>query len=158
MFQAIKLNIQYIKALNSCNISVIHDFLFDMLQRVSLKKAFKRKRYIWNFTRGKDFYKTLAQFISSYLLMDKTKEFAVKVYDEVINSTQSDEIKKAFTKAITKHTPFLTATSIQYMSVQRLEAIANQTDSLVYIEPMLKPLINRINQLEDEIGTLTEFM
>lgn len=148
----IKTNLDYIKAVNSCNIETFHNFMTTLIVKNEsaerVRKLFSSKKYIWNILRGKDFYKLMALYIVKIMSFESSREEGSALYDYVIETTKSEEVKKSFTKAIMKSTPFLTVTSIRYMSEQRLIQIISDFE-FVYVDAYLSPFTDQIDTLRN---------
>lgn len=152
MRSLLRVNLDYIKAVNKCDEAAFQKFMTELIvsrqTEDRVKKLFTQKRYIWNIIRGKDFYKLMAKYVIRVMQMGNSMEEGSAIYDFIINSTKSINVKAHFTKAIMKDVPFLTLTSIQYMSEQRLQQILNDM-SFVYVDPMLAPFIERIERAQE---------
>lgn len=59
---AFQWNLAYIQAVNKCDRQTFLQLFHDAME-MELKGLFIRKRYIWNWIRGKDFYKNLAYYV-----------------------------------------------------------------------------------------------
>ena len=150
MRSCVRINLDYIKAINSCDIETFHNFMTNLLveneTEERVRKLFSSKKYLWNILRGKDFYKMMSMYIVKIMGFESSREEGSALYDYVIETTKSEEVKKSFTKSIMKSTPFLTMTSIQYMSEQRLIQIINDFD-FVYVDSYLTPFTDQIDTL-----------
>lgn len=166
MFKLFKINMNYIKTVNRCNMDSFKKFMTDILMTETdgsdeqVLELFTSKRYIWNLIRGKDFYKSMADYIVCLTKINAYNEADILLRC-VVETTkvrpssddQKGDIRKHFVTQVMKRAPFLTVTTIQYMSPERLEQIL-ELPALheLYVDTTLQPFINRIILLDSSIS------
>ena len=143
----IKRNIAYIKSINSCDLTTCTEFFRKLVVEdetpEKVEKLFTSKMYLWNILRGKQFYKTMSYFISSIFDDYDAIEEGVKIYEYIVNTASSDDIRKAFTTSVMKKHPFLTLTSIRYSSYNRIADVIS-TRSWIFVDNYVKPIADYI--------------
>ena len=160
----IQLNLKYIRAVNSCRKNNLADFLKDIN---NLDGAFTKKRYLWNWIRGKNFYIQLTQWT-----VDLSKE-ALNTDNEalieqnmlqisknlkIVMETEKDEhVRENFVWNVTKAVPLLTLDILRYISRERLTNILRNRTKIL-CESELLPFTERISELTDEVSGLRELI
>lgn len=149
----LSLNIQYIRSVNACKYKELSEFFLNLLD---VPKAFTSKRYIWNWIRGKDFYKTISLItinLAKDFLQHGTEENLVKIerFIRIVMSTEPNEsVRKSFVWNITKSVPILTVDTIQYMSAERIANIV-QSDEKIIFDDHLCPIMQEIIRLKKDL-------
>ena len=85
----------------------------------------------------------MSYFISSIFDDYDAIEEGVKIYEYIVNTASSDDIRKAFTTSVMKKHPFLTLTSIRYSSYNRIADVIS-TRSWIFVDNYVKPIADYI--------------
>ena len=139
---AFQWNLAYIQAVNRCDRQTFLQLFHDAM-KMELKGLFNRKRYIWNWIRGKDFYKNLA-----YYVVQQVKD---ALGDGFCNRERYD-VRKSFIWNITKQVPLITIDTIGYMSEERVTNMLRSDKSILCdaaFGPFIKELIDLKGKLKD---------
>lgn len=155
----ITINRRLIAAINSCDqmsqMRVIDDIM--TMSEDDVKKVFSKKYFFWNICRGKDFYKVMARYVCESISNGNIENGIIVLRNTVVTA-KSDDIRRAFVRAILKKVPILTLETIAFATHSKLSMIlAMEADSLraIVTENMMKPFIDRIIELEESNEVLT---
>lgn len=157
---AFQWNLAYIQAVNKCDRQTFLQLFHDAME-MELKGLFIRKRYIWNWIRGKDFYKNLAYYVVQQVKdalgdgscnRDTILERVEKLIHEVLASEKRHDVRKSFIWNITKQVPLITIDTIGYMSEERVTNMLRSDKSILCdaaFGPFIKELIDLKGKLKD---------
>lgn len=147
------INRRLIAAMNSCDqqeqLVVINDIM--KMSEDDIAKIFRKKYFIWNICRSKDFYKVMARYVCD-TLQSGDFEHAILALRNSLVTAKNDRIRHAFVKAIMKSVPLVTVETIMYASPERMRAILSGdivekviADS--YVQPFIVQLIEQRNDI-----------
>jgi len=155
---ALQWNLDYVRAVNKCDRQTFLD-LFHEAMKQNVKGLFSRKRYIWNWIRGKDFYKNLAYYVVSQVkdaLTDGCENRAEilaeleRLIHDILTSEKRFDVRKSFIWNITKQVPLITTDTIAYMSEERITNIL-RSDKAILCDAAFGPFINEIIDLKERL-------
>ena len=170
MFKWLRDNLEYIKVINSCDFGSFKTFMAGLIDSTDktvegVRRLFTRRRYVWNWMRGKDFYKSMAMFVIA-LAQAGAIEQAHHILACVVKTSPSGnredikhDIRRFFVKSIMLKTPMISPITVEFMSEERLDELINteKLNDVVYISPEYKPFVDRIKELSKiKPITLTE--
>ena len=160
----IKLNREYIKAVNSCDKDEMYKF-FESISMID--NAYTNKLYLWNWFRGKDFYINFAGWtiqLARFAIYSESSDdftiFAEKVERNikiVMNTERSFKNRQSFVWNLTKHVPILTVDTIQYMSPDRIENIL-LGEKTILNDDATRPFIKVVASLKKDIKKTEELV
>ena len=155
---ALQWNIAYVKAVNNCDRQVFLQLFHDAM-KAEVKGLFTRKRYVWNWIRGKDFYKNLAYYVVSEVKnalgegsCNRTEilERVEKLIHELLTSEKRYDVRKSFIWNITKQVPLITTDTVAYMSEDRITNML-RSDKLIMCDATFTPFIREIVDLKGKL-------
>ena len=158
-------NIRYVRTINSCNRTLIEGMFRELL---SLEGSLRRRRYVWNLIRGKNFYIPLANCIVAEargliyaaqkeevdLHGNPSMEWINRVIREVIASEKDRYNVVSFVDNITSHVNLITLDTIPYTKPERLEHMLLGTKPVLmapeldFFGSVLKGYQDRVARLE----------
>ena len=159
-------NNYYFCCVNACDNSVMVGF-FEMVL-TACTNAFRRKRYFWNWFRGKTFYINAARYVIENVreVMNGTAENpddnmhkAEKLIKELLATEKNEKVRKSFIWNIGKAVPLLTIDTIQYLSTERIANILNSSDHVFndhYVEPFIRTIRDLRQENDDLRDTINE--
>lgn len=153
----IVMNLKIIKAINSCERSQYTPLLDEILDMPESKmwKVFTKKYYLWNIMRGKDFYKSLAQYavdkLSSRKDTDMNKgDLAIRIG---IKTANKDKDRKVFVKSIQRVVPILTIDTLRYTSTERIEQMLSDPEGVI-ADDKIRIIFNYVSDLKSQMSAL----
>lgn len=162
---AFQWNLAYIQAVNKCDRQTFLQLFHDAM-KMDLKGLFTRKRYIWNWIRGKDFYKNLAYYVVQQVKdvlsgecgnRSEVLEQLEKLIHEVLASEKRYEVRKSFIWNITKQVPLITIDTISYMSEDRITNML-RSDKSILCDAAFGPFINELIDLKERLKESEEII
>lgn len=174
---ALKWNLRYVAAINSCDQRDMQSFIVDCCGAVGYERFMCGKRYLWNLIRGKSFYLGLAEWLSDTgnkvietetlrdcvereILRDRMMERIDRLVPLVMRTERSEKAKRTFVWNLTKRAPILTVDTIRYMSDERVYNILMNGRTVVN-DSAVQPFINAVHDLRlavDQGETLVNMM
>ncbi len=140
----------------------------DMIMFIETVKdvdgIFTKKRYFWNVIRPRDFYKTIAFWISQLAQSSDNLHLIEKIISDILQSTKSYKIRRSFIWGIMKEVPLLTIDTIRYANPAKITSLISSDKIILtdeYIEPFLKYIVElrksndqflSYMELEQEVG------
>lgn len=159
MFRCIRLNAQIISVLNTCDRKKFEALIDSVIDQ---PKVFRSKLYVWNWIRGRDFYKMLAHYVvknieSGYQSGDaeNTTVKSEVILQMVLETAKDPAVRRNFIWAIMKQVPLLTVDTIQYASREKIISLL-QSDKVLITDPYLGAFVEEIGRLRDRIRTLED--
>lgn len=160
----IRLNVKIIRVLNSCDRK---DFEALINEVIDQPNVFRKKYFIWNIVRGRDFYKMLAYYVIQQIeqqVLDDNESHdddvsyvgnhhinqAETIIHMVMETAKTETIKKNFIWAIMKQVPILTTTTVQYASAEKIRSILKSGKTIV-MDSSIKPFIDEVVELRQTI-------
>lgn len=152
LIKLIRTNVRIVKVMNSCDRKQFIELIDEMIDRPDV---FRRRRYIWNIIRGRDYYKMLSYYVSQCLLTGDDRQFekAETMTQMVMETEPNPDVRKHFIWAIMKTVPILTITTIQYASDAKILSLLRSEKNLL-VDDALQPFLVRIRELESECTNL----
>lgn len=160
--QIIRLNVKIIRVLNSCDRKTFEELVDEVIDQ---PKVFRKKYYVWNIVRGRDFYKMLAHYVTQEITRHIQQENptpdidrmtkAETIIQMVMDTAKTDAIKRNFIWAIMKQVPLLTVTTIQYASPDKIRNLLKLEHTLV-MDQAITPFVNEIAELKATIAEQDE--
>lgn len=143
------INRRLIRAFNSCDQSNQMEVIDDIMRmsESDITKVFRKKYFIWNIFRGKDFYKVMARYVIN-TVKDGRPAVAVNALRHSLVTAHDDSIRKAFVKSIMRGVPLITIETVMYASKERMEQLlsGDQLDNAIVGEELI-PFVDRIKEL-----------
>lgn len=148
----IRMNIRIIKVMNSCDRKQFTELIDEMINRPDV---FRKRYYIWNVIRGRDYYKMLSYYVIKCLQSREDEDYVkAETMIQMVMDTESDlAVRKHFIWAVMKEVPLLTITTIQYASEAKILSLLNSNKELI-VDDALKPFITKIKELKIECNAL----
>ena len=167
MLQCIKLNLKIVSVLNSCDRKKFEALVDTVIDQ---PKVFRSKWYIWNWIRGRDFYKMLAHYVvknieAGYQNGDvfigdcppdenPTKK-AEAILQMVLDTAKDEAIKRNFIWAVMKQIPLLTVDTVQYASREKVISLL-QSNKVLVTDPYIGTFVDEIGRLRNQIHELED--
>ena len=154
----IRWNLRYIRIINSCDRGAIRGLFSELLE---LEGAFTRRRYLWNWIRGRDFYVNLANMVVDEvrdLINDRSDDplasmaLVERIIRMVMETERSEKVRRSFIWNITKHAPLLTLDTVKYMSAERLLNQLTNENTQIVTDDTMGVIIGEINRLRGRIN------
>lgn len=166
MFKWIKLNTQIVSVLNTCDRKKFEALVDSVIDQ---PKVFRSKLYIWNWIRGRDFYKMLAHYVikninSGYqngdiVIGDPPAENpTIKseiILQMVLDTAKDEAIKRNFIWAVMKQVPLLTVDTVQYATKDKIMFLL-QSDKILITDQYIGTFVDEIGRLRNQIHELEE--
>lgn len=150
----IKTNLQIISVLNSCDRKKFEALVTDAITN---EKIFRSKLYIWNWIRGRDFYKMLSHYTITNIEQhtEESMNRAETIIKMVLDTAKDETIKRNFIWAIMKQVPLLTADTIRYASADKITSLL-QSDKELITDSSINPIVLEVYRLRKKIHNLEE--
>lgn len=146
-----KINRTIFRTYNSCK----REDFFALMDLVwELPGIFRKKRYLWNWIRPRDFYKMAAEYVIRCYKSNELDKVEHLIH-EITNTAKSVSIKQTFVWNVTKSCNIVTPDTVPYMSPSRMENILMK-DYIVY-DRIYAPFIETIVKLREQNKLLEEF-
>lgn len=143
------INMRLIKAFNSCDQSNQMEVIDDIMKmgESDITKVFRKRYFIWNIFRGKDFYKVMTRYVVNTVTNGDVAR-GVNALRYSLVTADNDQIRKAFVKAVMKGVPLITIETVMYASKERMDQLlsSNQLNDAI-IGAELMPFVDRIKEL-----------
>ena len=167
LFRVIKLNAKIVSVLNSCDRKRFEALIDEVL---NIPRIFTSKLYVWNWIRGRDFYKMLAHYVIVNIenchspgdityeeqpSNPYTMDHAERVLQMVLTTASDESVKKNFIWAITKRIPLLTADTISYLSQEKIYSLL-RSDKVLITDGAINPFVTEIYNLRKQIKDLED--
>lgn len=158
------LNMRMFKANNSCD----HMQQFEVMKTImemsekDIEKVFRKKYFLWNIFRGKDFYKMCAHYVWETVKNGEVDK-GLTVLSHVLLTAKDDGIRRAFVKAVVNNVPIVITGTVMYMGQRKLDYLLGEDNvgKLITDEitgPFVKKLKDVYKELNDMRGVVeTQF-
>lgn len=148
----IRMNIRIIKVMNSCDRKQFTQLIDEMIDHPNV---FRKRYYIWNIIRGRDYYKMLSYYVIQCLQSKEDEDYtkAETIIQMVMDTEHDLAVRKHFIWAIMKEVPLLTITTIQYASEAKILSLLDSNKELI-VDDALKPFVDKIKELKIECSAL----
>lgn len=150
----IKINRMMISAYNECSYEEFMKAIDTLLELPDPERFFTQKRYLWSWLRARDFYKSIARYITNiFCEPDSTNcimehaDFLIKI---ILKTTPSEKIRQSFIWNIMKKCPLLTVDTIQYASTEKIHSLITSNKPII-ADDAIKPFLSEIASLKSEI-------
>lgn len=150
----IQINRMMINAYNECSYEEFMKAIDTLLELPNPERFFTQKRYLWGWLRARDFYKSIARYITNAFcepdLTNCTMEQANFLIKIILKTTPSEKIRQSFIWNIMKKCPLLTVDTIQYASIEKIHSLITSNKAII-ADDAIKPFLNEIASLKSEI-------
>ena len=129
---------------------------------INLPGGFRKKRYIWNHIRGKDFYLSLSSYLRDtakeilYSQELTPEEASAKlaevetVMNEILATEKKEDVKLNFVRNITKYVPIMTYAMLPYMSEGNIQKVL--TADRILNDTTMQPIITEFLSLKRKLN------
>lgn len=156
-------NRRYLKAVNSGDEAAQSEFFDDACDEDAT--FWRSKRYIWNWIRGKEFCRMLADWAIDWYRVTKDTDEGDRVMGKVISllhqvmvTETNENIKRSLVWKITKYAPILTIDTLPHIGPERLVNILDSDKWIVTDEPMRHIVLYCAKQkltIADQMATIS---
>lgn len=164
LIKLIQLNMRMIRTINGCNRDEFKQLIDDVIE---VPEIFRKKYFIWNIIRPRDWYKSISFWIverchAVQALDDYDEQMAIitevdYVIKEVIATTKNFKIRQSFIWNIMKHVPILTVITIQYASPERIKNILN-SEKMILLDDYLCPFVEEFKRAKDNANAIQDLL
>lgn len=146
-----RFNLKILRAMNSCQREKFVALFDEAMLSGYEDSYFTSKKYLWNWIRGKDYYKMLSYYVVEklkfYLSTGLGEEKLLQLnganwlIHKTLETTKDYNIRKSFIWSIMKAVPLLTVDTIQYASPEKIHNILTTRNNDIVADDYLSPFI-----------------
>ena len=150
-------DIRYIKTMNSCDRTKIRDMIIEI---IDIPDGLKKRRYLWNLFRGKNFYIPLADyvvFLARKLIYegdDPGTIYKIRyIIRSIVQSEKNRDVISLFIYNILNHVNIIMLDMFPYTNPKKIEGMLTGNKP-VLIDPELDSFGNVIKYYKDRVKDL----